>query len=447
MNPQLLLRLHNLVFVVLLLAAVGLLGWLSQQHRLTFDWTHAGRNTLAEPSRALLADMPGPVTVTVFASESEALRASLADLLTRYQREKADFSFRFVNPDLEPDRVRRHGISLDGELLLSYQGREQTLGEASEEAVSNALQRLARSGERRLLFALGHGERSPAAGGRLGYATLTQRLAPLGVTAGGVQLAAAAELSAPAVLVLADPRSALLPAEVARIQQWLETGGNLLWLTEPNAPEPLGELAETLGVSALPGLVVDATTRLFGVDDPSFALVTQYPGDSAITADFELLTVFPRAAALDVQPVEDWQATPFLRTSASSWTETSTLEGKIAYNPGSAERSGPLTLGVALSRPHPQEQGRQQRVVVLGDADFLADAYLGNGGNLDLALAVVNWLSHDDALIHIPARPARDRNLELSPVASGLIGFGFLFVLPLLLLAAGSWVWWRRRRR
>ena len=89
----------------------------------------------------------------------------------------------------------------------------------------------------------------------------------------------------------------------------------------------------------------------------------------------------------------------------------------------------------------------EQRVIVIGDSDFLSNAYLGNGGNIDLGLNLFNWLNHDDQFITITARTASDINLELGKVAQILIGFGFLFGLPLLLLASGFSIWWRRRNR
>jgi len=40
----------------------------------------------------------------------------------------------------------------------------------------------------------------------------------------------------------------------------------------------------------------------------------------------------------------------------------------------------------------------QQRIVVVGDGDFLSNAYLGNVGNLDMGLKMVSWLIHEDRL-------------------------------------------------
>jgi len=59
---------------------------------------------------------------------------------------------------------------------------------------------------------------------------------------------------------------------------------------------------------------------------------------------------------------------------------------------------------------------------------------------------MVNWLAGDEALITIQPRPRTDLNLEIAWPAMLAITYGFLIVLPLGLLLAGGWIWWRRRR-
>jgi ABC-type uncharacterized transport system involved in gliding motility auxiliary subunit len=83
-------------------------------------------------------------------------------------------------------------------------------------------------------------------------------------------------------------------------------------------------------------------------------------------------------------------------------------------------------------------------VVVVGDADFLSNAVLGNGGNLDLGLNLVRWLAQDDALLDIPPRVAPDRQFEMTRSTAVALVVTFLVALPLACVVAG---WWIRRRR
>ena len=89
----------------------------------------------------------------------------------------------------------------------------------------------------------------------------------------------------------------------------------------------------------------------------------------------------------------------------------------------------------------------QQRIVVVGDGDFLANAFIGNVGNLDMGLRMVNWLIHDDRFIDIPAKTAADKSLQLTQTAVAVIGFGFLIIIPLLLIGTGLFIWNKRKQR
>ncbi|GAB4345758.1 MAG: hypothetical protein Kow006_03280 [Gammaproteobacteria bacterium] len=442
--PRLRQRLENTLFVALLLAAVALTGWLSTRYGFVSDWTAAGRNSLSEASQRLLATLDKPISITAFASPDEVLRRRIRNLVERYQRAGSDVQLEVVNPDTAPQRVRDLDINVDGTLVVSYQGRSEKLTELGEEALTNALLRLARDEDRWVVFLEGHGERSPKGVANHDLQLMARALERQGVKVQSARLAGAIPDNT-SVLVIAAPQADLLPGEVQRLVEYLEGGGNLLWLLDPEPLHGLEPLADLLGVSLLPGVVVDATARLYGIQQPDFALVTEYPRH-ALTRGLKAVTLFPRAAAVDLDPPAAWTRTPILQTSPSTWNETGPLVGEIHADPNRAERAGPLTLGWALQRPRSDSENREQRVVVVGDGDFLANAYLGNGGNRNLGLAIFNWLSHDDRFIAIPARTSPDRSLQLSRGAAVAIGAGFLALLPLLLIGTGVLIWFRRRR-
>lgn len=448
-KTRLKLRFESYLFILLMLGAVGLLGWLSTRHGVESDWTASGRNSLAAASRELLAALDQPIRITAFARPDEILRERISDLTGRYRRVKPDVHLTLVNPDSAPQRVRELDITVDGTLLVEYQGRGETVPDLTEQALTNALQRLARGDERWVVFLQGHGERSPRGEANHDLGLFARELERKGVTVQTLTLGSTPTVPLnTTVLVIAGPQADLLQGEVALISAYLEQGGNLLWLADPEPLHGLAPIAEQLGIGFAPGVIVDASTRLFGIQDPDIALVPEYP-DHAVTRGFELMTLFPRAAALTVEEREGWTATPILSTVASSWTETGALQGEIRRN--DHERAGPLDLGVALSRRVEPEgnatAARDQRVLVIGDGDFLTNAYLGNAGNLDLGMAIFNWLNHDDALIAIPAKIAPDVDLALSRPAALVIGFGFLLVLPAVLVGSGVTIWLRRRRR
>jgi hypothetical protein len=226
---------------------------------------------------------------------------------------------------------------------------------------------------------------------------------------------------------------------------------------DPGPMHGLDPLAKRLGLKFETGVVLDPNISqvgllLFGTDDPRVVLVPSYPPND-ITRGFDLNTLFPIAGALKLAETGDWHGADILKTLTNTWLATGELSGSVKFREGK-DLPGPLTLGVALSRDRPGAPRDSspaavpsQRVVVIADSDFLSSAFLGMGGNLQLGLNIVNWLSSDDRLIDVPARTAPDLSLQFSRFDMGIIGFGFVLGVPLLLLGSGLTIWFRRRRR
>jgi ABC-type uncharacterized transport system involved in gliding motility auxiliary subunit len=142
-----------------------------------------------------------------------------------------------------------------------------------------------------------------------------------------------------------------------------------------------------------------------------------------------------------------------LRSSAKSWNETGHIPkagesgDTIRQDADAGEIPGPLDLGFALTRVSPRPDKREQRIVALGDGDFLSNSFLGNGGNREYGQRVFDWLLGDDAQISVPGRTAPDRELKLSQGALTSLALIFLVGLPLALVIAGLGIAWRRRKR
>lgn len=438
------LRAINASFVLLFLAAVGLLQGLSREFPLQFDLTAARRHSLSDASLAALAGLKQPLRVTAYASERGQLRRVLGEFLARYQKHKPDLTLAYIDPDSAPEQARAVGIQHDGELVLEYGGARENLAptQINEEAFTNALTRLGHRGERWIVFLTGHGERSPERQANFDLSLWAAQLRTRGFKVRTLALGEHPQIPQnTTTLVIAGPRVKLLPGEVREIGNYLGRGGNLLWLADPGPLHGLEPLAEKLGIEFLPGVIVDPQSQAL-TGNPSALVVASY-GTHPIVRNFSNVTLFPRAGGLRVDGPEGWESAVVLDTRENAWAETGALGDKLAFDRGRDIR-GPLTLAVALTRP---VNDRAQRVVVVGNGEFLANSFLGNGGNLELGMSLVNWLSHDDAYVSIPVRTARDRGLALSRAAQAGIAGVFLLALPLGFVAGGVTIWLRRRRR
>ena len=437
------------VFVILVITIAGMLAWLSEHYKARWDWTAAGRNTLTEPSRLLLARLTDPIEITAYVREEPVIRQSIVQLLERYQRAKPDITLHFVNPDLVPDEVRARNISADGEMVITYRQREEHAKVATEEALTTALEKLARADTRWITYMGGRGERDLLGTASYDLGKLGAQLQRQGFRLHELSLAEAGEIpDEVAVLVISPGKQDLPPGEVDAILRYLDEGGNLLWLAEPGAVRGLEPVARVLGIAFEPGVLVDPTTQVLGIAHPAFVPVAAYP-THPVTENLDQVSVYPHAVGISWSQPPGWQTRGILSTGLRAWSETGNLEGELRYDDG-LDGSGPLDIGIAMERTVAAAdtggEDREQRIIVIGDGDFLSNAYLGSGSNLQLALNAFNWLADDETLIDIPVRSAPDIVFELSRTTAGLIRFSLAFGLPALLLGIGLLIWHRRRR-
>jgi len=449
-RARLQLRIQSGVFLLLFIALLVLLAWLSQRHPITIDMSSNERNSLSQETVRLLENVDAKIEVTLFITPLNERKPALEKLFKRYRQLQPNIRVQSLNPELHPDLLREHDIRFDGDVLLEYRGRNEKISQISEANVSNAIQRLLRQGERWLVFLQGHGERNPYGEANHDYSLFATQLAGKGYTVEDLTLSQIGSIPDNTdVLVLASPQVALLPGEIRLLQEYIDGGGNFLWFADPEqAVDGLEMLGESLASGFVPGIIADPNSQIMGLERIDFVLIGEYPRHP-ITSNLNSLSLFPKAQGIEFYGDENWQRQNFLQSDIRSWNETGDIDGDVYQGDNDDEISGPLTIGMSLARSQQDTNGQlfEQRVVIVGDADFLANSYLGNGSNLDIGINLINWLSHDDRLISISPRPAPDTRLELSTNEQLAIAIFFLLLLPLGLLISGLRIWLKRRKR
>ena len=430
------MRLKHLSFTLRtlgLLTIITVLAWLSARYPLTIDVTAHTSNSLSIASQKLLDTLPGRIDIIGYFKKGDAIRLQVAQLIDRYQRYKPEVSMQFIDPDLEPDKARELALGPEGAVLVSYQGHTEQLKFIDESALTNTLLHLANTKPLWLSFLSGHGERSPEGNANFDWGLFGKELTRRNLKALTVNLAQLPGIPDNSnLLVIAAPTVALLPTELELINRYLDQGGNLLLLTEPDNLF-LEKLLQKLSITQWPGQIIDQNSQLYGIDKPGFVINSAYPAH-AITHGLQIISLYPFAAALDYQTTNTFTIQPLLSIDT----------GHLSVDPAKAPVKT-LTFGLTLTRQ--LNNNREQRIVVLGDSDFLSNTYLGNVGNLDLGLRIINWLVHDDRFIDIPAKKTTDKRLQLTPLTVAIIGFGFLLIIPAFLLSTGLAIWrWRKQR-
>jgi len=434
-------KLSQILITLLLLSG---LAFLTHQYAAKLDLTLNARNTLSKASFKLLETLDAPIKITAYIRQGLPIHQQISQLIGRYQTYKTDIILEFIDPETDIKAAKTLNIGKQGLIVVSYKQRTEKITFLDESSLTNALLQLSHSSQRWVSFLVGHGERSPEGKANFDLGLFAKELARRRINAQTLNLAQVGRIpDNSSLLVLSSPQIALLPGEIILIQNYIKQGGNLLLLTDPE-DNYLTALEQQLGIRKLAGTIVDTHSNFYGIDDPSFVLVSQY-NRHPVTKGMQMMTVYPMVAALKITKKTNFTVEPILKTIEQAWTETNDIKGKIKFDENTQEVKGALNIAIALTRN--LTKGTQQRIIVMGDGDFLSNTFIGNVGNLEMGMRLFNWLTHDDQFIDIPIKVATDKRLKLTPLVVGIMGFGFLFIFPGCLIAVGFFIWYKRKRR
>ncbi len=434
--------LKRIVSLLLVLAVAGALFQLAARYPAQWDVTQNALNSLEPGSVDALALLKGPVKITVYATQQDArfgdIRKFISEFVALYQRYKPDISLTFVDPVKEPEAMRKASIKGNGEMVVEFAGRNEHLTTLNEQTLSSALLSLAHDKDQTLAYLGGHGERKLEGIANDDLGDFGARLKQLGYSAVSLNLALAQDIPAnTSVLVITQPQIRLMPGEVGKLLRYVDDGGNLLWLADAGPLRGLEPLAEKLGISFMPGIVIDPAAQEMNAP-LDWTLGTGYP-PHAVTRNFDLITAFPDARAISVDQKDGWQTHTLVEGAQRGWVSDHGIGKHIDKD---RDIPGPFSLAVTLQR---SVNDREQRIIVVGAGTFLANVYSGNGGNLDLGVNMVNWLAKEERLITVQPHAAKDGKITLSKNQLTTISVSFLVLLPLLLVAVGALQWWRRK--
>jgi len=427
---------NALVSLGLCLCLLAMVNFLAASHRFALDLTREKLHSLSPQTRKVLEGLTSTVHITAFFQRGSAEEERFRDLVETYQRSTHQLEVEFVDPDRHPTLARRYGVVRYGTVVLECGDKQVSITKLTEEELTNALVRVTARGKPVIYFLSGHGEHDPEDEGREGYSTLRRALKGQGFEIHKLVLARQGKVPQNCdVLVIAGPQRPLLKAELKLLREYLEASrGGLVLLLDPGAPKEFERLVP--GVKFGSGVIIDTLSRVVG-GDYAIPVVTEYTSHPLVR-DFRLATFFPLA-----RPVEPTPGAPqglnveiLARTSPHSWEEHDLSHREVSFDP-QVDRRGPLSVAVALSG--------KVRAVVLGDSDFVANAYYYLSGNGDLLLNAIAWLTRQKKLIAIRPRQPTFSPLYLRPGQVRALFLALVVAPPLLLATVGVRVWWRRR--
>jgi ABC-type uncharacterized transport system involved in gliding motility auxiliary subunit len=335
------------------LVILGLINFLGIRYHLRVDLTDTQLFTLSPQSRELVSNLPETMKVWLFSKEQNLQDRELLD---NYHRQSQQFKFEYIDPQLKPGIAEKFGVKDYGEVYLEFQKKRQlvqTISEnerLSEIKLTTRLQQITSSITAKVYFLQGHGEH-PLSANKGAISQAIKGLTDKNFTTSALNLAEQPQIPDDAtVIVVAGPQKELLTGEVTALQNYLNRGGNLLLMIDPNTNPKIDTILKDWGVRLDNRLAIDTSGQSLQLG-PAAILVTEY-GQHPITKDFgKNISVYPLTRPLEIDPVSGIESMALLKTKPypSSWAESDQKSEKLEFNEGQ-DLKGPLTLGVALTR-------------------------------------------------------------------------------------------------
>lgn len=210
------------------------------------------------------------------------------------------------------------------------------------------------------------------------------------------------------------------------------------------------------GLSVNPGLVVDPRSdriqiqtvqgdyRMINiVDYPFFPWVSDLDRTHPSTKGLDGISMPFVSAVEAVAPKDGVKLTSLARTSQFSFLDPNPMDlsPMREHNAPPNAVKGPFTVALVAERG-------TSRLLVMGTSRFIEGEYPVRPGNYGLFANLVDWAVQDEALIQIRSKGLSRRPLKEFPDGvREFFKFAMIFVLPLLSLAAGLFVWRKQKAR
>ena len=313
-------------------------------------------------------------------------------------------------------------------------------------------------------FLEGHGEKRIDDFENQGFSTVKEALEKDGFKVEKSLLLQSGKIPSDTELfIIPGPEKPILPEEQKLIQQYLDKGGSVLLLLDPQSKAGIENFLKQWGIDTPDSFVIDPMSKLFG-GDYAEPVVSQYIAHE-ITSDFALPTIFPLLRTVTTIKSTSADTTEFLLTGANSWGEinlNALKEGQSQFDEKS-DIKGPVAVAVVSTREIPTEKEKKPEndnktdppadqknikkahLTVIGDSDFASNQYFNFSGNGDLFLNVASFLAEEENLISI--RPKERKNSPLSLTSDqGMLILMLGLLTPSFVIFIGVRTWWRRRR-
>jgi len=436
---------------------------LTFHHKYLWDLTESSVYTLSPQTRKIAQNLPRKVKMTAFFQIGNPSREEFQQLVEGYKELTDQIEVELVDPDRQPAVVKQYGVTTYGTVVFESGKQETKVKKATEEDLTNALLQVTRDQQKKIYFLSGHKEKNIEGKERSGYSQAKQALERDHYKVEPLLLLQTGKVPEDAnALIINGPEKALQELEIAAVEAYLNQGGAVLLLLDPQQDAGLTAFLERWGIDIRDDLVIDPLAKLFGSDytTPIISQIADHP----ITRSIGQQTIYPMLRSVSAITTEGLETTQVLFSGPKSWAEKEYKTGKVQLDPG-IDLQGPVPVAVVSSKEikstnsaelkpdaaseaktsEPPVSTKKAHLVVIGDSDFASNQYFSLYGNGDFFLNTASWLAKEENLISIRPRTRKWSPITLTETQGSLTFMLGVLVFPGAVILMGLRVWWKRR--
>lgn len=458
-----------LIMTLAFLIIIALLNFLFFRNFQRFDVTYTRFFSLAPQTVQILENLDVEVRANAFFVDGDGRRQQVEDILNEFSRNSSNFSYRFVDPELNRSVALTYNVNQFPAIVIENMevGTFQAAFPASEQQLLTGVLVVTGVKTKKVYILTGHKElsatRDLATGliEPLGFDLALEGLLRDNYSVQALNLAQIQEVPGDAAaLIIAGPKQDLDQAEYKALDNYLSSGGRLIVLLDPNSPQSFRDLVSEWGIKAYNDTLADAGSSVAGhiltplMQRANGQFVSTDLSGIGITSQIDVV-FFPGATAIgsmvlaeDIPP--QTRFIPLAMTTQASWLETNVDNPKPDPE---LDLPGPFAVASALEAcakidAIPVRCSNNlplTKIVVFGDSDFISNEFFTSRDNSDFFLNSVNFLTDDYDLISIRPKIFPVRELVLTANQRDFIQWSSWFLPPVLLTLMAAWIWWRRR--
>jgi len=436
--------------------------------------TQSADHSLSPLTKNVLRSLTNEVRAVVLFDRQADLFEPVKNLLTEYERTSPKLKLEFIDIARDPTRaeavqqeLKMSVNSPENRVIFAANNTAKAISQSElsildfsefintrearrthfvgEQLFTSAIAAVTQGRQTKVGFVIGHGEHKASdTGGQWGYSKFANILQQKDLHLQEIPLTGTNSIPADCrMLIVAGPRTPYSRDELAKLREFVGTGGSLFTLfnfyslQRPTGLEKfLADYDFEIGFNQVSDSKNEQSGQggLLLVDD-----LGSHPITKPILGS-RLQLLLPRSVGI---PEAENDESPTVSILAHS-SDAGQAVGQIQGNKGSVEREGKIPLIAA--KLHANDGQPPARLVVAGDSLFLGNSAIEAGANRDFASLAVNWLLEREHLLAIAPRTVTEYRIDLSRAEMTSITWLLLLVLPGGTLGLGL-LWWRRQMK